>query len=121
MSYETEVVCLVTVDGMHRWPNAPRYAGGLDTKALVDTHRHLFEIRVSAVADGPNRQIEFFDLRRELKLNLSTLYPCDPFGLFDFGHRSCEHIAIDIMDRMPVCHWCSVYEDGENGAEVTRV
>ena len=120
MSYSAEVVVLIEVDGIHCWPGAPLVGSKADTRALVNSHRHRFEIRVSAVVTHNDRQVEFFELRRAVLRALIHSYPRDDYGLFDFGSASCERIATLVLDTIPVCNWCAVYEDGENGAEVNR-
>ena len=86
---------------------------------LVHKHRHLFKVEVKARVTDSDREIEFLDLLDTVEAVIAEYFP------EDLGHKSCEMIAEEIMEKVreqfPTTFFASVFEDGENGAELWRV
>lgn len=72
-----------TVDGYHRWPDAPHHRG-----YLASRHRHRFGFAVTIPVGHDDRAVEFHDL-------LDDLHGLDGHG-HDFGALSCEAVALDV-------------------------
>lgn len=110
-SVQTNVVVTLRVAGIHCWPSARD-----SVSFLRSPHRHLFHIRATKSVVHADRQIEVLGLQNsisdwvESKKNGTT-------DLVDFGADSCEMIAAELLEKFDLCY-CSVMEDGENGAEV---
>lgn len=111
MEYAIFVDAKITVEGQHRWPDAPAHLSYLSTP-----HRHLFEITARVRVDNPDRQVEFIDLGHQMRAWLSSTYPRLQ-EMIDFGPSSCEMIARALIDQFKLTA-CFVYEDGESGAAV---
>jgi hypothetical protein len=101
--------CLV-VDGWHRWPDAPERQ-----EFLRIMHRHQFHITGTAKATHENRSVECFDIADAMRVALEQWRIAD--GSYDFGDRSCEHIASHLVRTLHL-HSCEVREDGLQGATV---
>lgn len=94
--------------GYHRWKDAPD-----DVDFLRDFHRHVFHVTLTMPVTHSNRDIEFFQLKRQLDSYLHAVYADNRF------EQSCEAIALDILVFFKA-QSCEVSEDGENGAIVYR-
>jgi len=123
-------VVLLRVVGFHAWPDAPA-----DVEHLRARHRHLFTLRVECAVRHSERDVEFHRLQRAVKHMLLDYYsrhatlpanaPHDaiqtrPDDEFEFGARSCETIAQEIVERLydwPITA-VEVWEDDECGARV---
>lgn len=106
-----EVIVSLRVEGFHRWPLAIEEVAFLRLR-----HRHEFHLRIGLFVDGSDREVEFFMTKRRIEDFLYTEFgrPCE------FGTMSCEMIAETILDKFKGVAWAEVFEDGENGARVTR-
>jgi len=97
-------------EALHRWPGATP-----NVFYLASPHRHLFHVEVVIRVLHDDRDVEFFTVKEELDTFLSLQY-----ARRNIGARSCEMIAREIRERF--ADWdvvrVSVFEDGENGAEV---
>jgi hypothetical protein len=113
-----------SMDGYHRWEEAPR-----ERKYLGSKHRHRFNIELSVEVEHANRDVEFHDLLSFSKAALLRSWGTRRWGLVedtvDFGTWSCERIAIWLADTIQARYGkraccVSVFEDGDVGAVVTR-
>lgn len=111
----TSVWVKFTRVGFHNWEKA---AEVLPERAyLADRHRHLFHFTVEVPVTHDDRQIEFHHLRDQL----CEWLPAEPI---EFGGKSCEAIAHDVMlflyEEYPWLPWAhvGVSEDGEAGADI---
>jgi len=110
---KTLVIATLQVEGVHRWPNAPDAVG-----YLREAHRHVFHITVKKKVSHSDREIEIIQLKHKIAGFLRTLpkYEGDK-SVIDFESSSCEDIATGLLTDFDL-DYCSVLEDGENGAEV---
>jgi len=102
----------IRVPGLHRWPDAP-----FPVNYLAHRHRHLFHIEACRQVKDADREIEFIVFQQEVRTWLDISFPRRPCGSYDFGTRSCEQLAILMIQELKL-QQCSVFEDGENGATV---
>lgn len=79
---------------------------------LQHQHRHVFQIKMKFSVSHNNRDIEFIIMKQEVEKHIAKEYA----GKF-LGKKSCEMIAEELMEYFGAS-FVSVYEDGENGAEI---
>jgi len=108
------VVVKHIVEGFHFWENAPE-----DIEFLRNPHRHLFHVKLYIQVSEDDREIEFFQLKRWLIKVCEDVFPAYPVK------KSCEMFAKEILDGAEGKfggreYKCEVFEDGENGAVVSR-
>lgn len=105
----------IIVAGAHRYPESTRVY-------LRDFHRHDFKISVNIGVVDQNRQYEFYDVQEGLVAALDSLFVKMDKTTYNFGNRSCEHIANELFPvlskKYPVVHSVAVFEDDFNGATV---
>lgn len=100
------IVCF-SFEGIHSWPDAP---GGPEDY-LRHPHRHMFHVEAVKDVGHDNRDIEFIGLRAQMARYCSVQ--------FGAPHTSsCEQMARRILTAFDL-RSCRVFEDNENGAEVT--
>lgn len=112
----SEVCATVRIPAFHSWPDAPD-----DVAYLRHQHRHLLTVRVWMPVSHGDRDIEFHQLQRAVRVLLLALlpHPAQP-GELQLGNRSCEHVAQLLVSHcselggMP--NRVEVWEDDENGA-----
>lgn len=122
MSTSTTITSMFRVHGTHCWPNAPDEVGYLRV-----VHRHEFVIRMTVRVYHDDRDVEFHMLQAQAHRLLSDIFHIatgSPWG-YDFGGHSCEDIAKmlgrALQGEKVDVQRVSVFEDDENGAEVTFV
>lgn len=98
---------------VHRYPGAPE-----EVSYLKDYHRHILTIETEIEVYHENRELEFIMVEDAIKdyLNKTQLTYTD---------KSCEMVAKEIIEYIIEKYGerkitCKVFEDGENGAKVTR-
>lgn len=102
------VLVRCSFEGVHSWPGCP-----LEEVAFLRTpHRHVFHVEATRSVGHDDRQIEIIMFKHELRRYCETRF-AGPH------HMSCEMMARDLLDMFALDR-CTVTEDGENGAEVTR-
>jgi hypothetical protein len=98
----------------HRWALCPpeAYAPYLRTQ-----HRHQFHVIMKWPVLGSDRELEFLEMKAQVDAHLIKEYLYQ-----DLGSLSCEMIAERLIYKFNDSHCCfvSVFEDNENGAEVTN-
>ena len=99
-----------SMSGFHRWPDAPPHRAYLGLR-----HQHTFWFEVRIPVDRADRDLEFHDMRERLEIILTTMFPKG-----EFGDKSCESIAIDILKQMPEATSAMVGEDAQHYAWVRR-
>lgn len=112
------VISTCSVNGFHAWPDAPADLAYLSTR-----HRHAFYFKVEVRVGHDNRQVEFHQLQRAARYFLEAIFPKGGNGgEFEFGSRSCEMIASELLQRMVKEGWTvtaiEVWEDNECGGRV---
>lgn len=119
---KTEVVVKHSFAGIHNWADC--HIENVDF--LKHPHRHIFHVTVKVPVTHDNRETEFFVLKNALDTAILNLYKSEnDVGCFLLGSRSCEMIAKEIIAWLSSCKnapkamFCSVFEDDENGAEVS--
>jgi hypothetical protein len=107
---KTNIIVNLQFEGVHCWPdcNIP------EVYFLKSPHRHIFHIQAKKQVQHDDRDIEFIRLKRQIQAYLKHTYPDG-----ELGSNSCESIAKDILEGFEL-DYCSVLEDGENGAEVFK-
>lgn len=105
------IVVRTTFEGLHCWPECPYE----EVAFLRNPHRHLFHVTVKCSVTHSDRELEFFILKRDLDLYIKTLN-------YNLGQSSCEDLCnmiyANLVDNYPTINYVSVFEDGENGAEL---
>lgn len=110
MSTVNRIVVRLQVEGIHRWEGCDIP----EVSFLKNNHRHIFYIEAKKKVSHLDRDIEIICLKRAMLTFLHRNYNM----CIDFGNKSCEMIANELMKEFALSS-CSVLEDNENGAEVT--
>jgi hypothetical protein len=110
----TEVYCTVLLEGLHYWPDCHIN----EVSYLKDPHRHVFHVKAFKKVSHDNRDVEFIVLKHEIESYFYDKYFNSTVRLFDFGPKSCEMLAKEIISKFDLSR-CEVSEDGENGAIVS--
>ena len=97
-----------TVEGWHRWEDAPPHRD-----YLAHNHRHLFHVEASVPLLHNEREVEFHDL---LDFCKSVFNGTGLNG--DSCETMAEKLAKKIAERFVRSACVSVFEDGEVGAIV---
>jgi hypothetical protein len=111
----TNVIVRLEVDGLHCWPAAKEVFP--EVSFLSDPHRHIFHITLKKAVYHDDRDVEFIMFKRDVLEYLRDAYYLELQRTHDFGARSCEMIARELLTEFE-CEYVSVFEDNENGAEV---
>jgi len=112
---QTNVIVQLAVEGLHCWPAAREVFP--EVSFLSDPHRHVFHIKLKKRVYHDDRDIEFIMFKRDVQQYLYDRYYLDLQRIHDFGPKSCEMIARELLAEFE-CEYVSVFEDNENGAEV---
>ena len=99
-----------TFESLHFWPNAPEGEEGY----LRHPHRHLFHVEAVKDVTHDDRDIEFISFKREMFTH------CEVVWGSQLHSDSCEAMARNMVKRFGL-RSCRVFEDNENGAEVSAV
>ena len=114
------VVAEAKLNALHHWPAA---CG--KRSYLAHYHMHEFIVRVWIRVSHTDRQVEIHDLRDEIYTLLYDLHTgieeWDREKLLNFGSKSCEDIAVYLMENIPFAYRAEVLEEGKDGAEVLSV
>lgn len=106
----------IEVAGAHKYPESTRIY-------LKHSHRHDFRVSVIIGVTDHNRQFEFYDVQDSLRKALDSLFVKIDSSTYNFGTRSCEHIANELFPvlckEFPV-ESVSVFEDDYNGSTVVK-
>lgn len=113
--YERSVTVRWEQIGFHSWPEAAGVRNYLSTR-----HRHKFFFTLTVTVFHNDREIEFHDL-----LDMARCVIPEE----ELGRSSCEDLAVRIIEAVVKTNprsaanrtiRCSVFEDNEVGATVTR-
>lgn len=112
------VTSYLEVEGLHCWP------GVLQTecteKYLASPHRHVFKIRATIPVTHTDRDVEFIEMAHNIKAFLKESNTVLNSGIVNFESKSCERIAMDILDRFENVIRVEITEDGESGATIEK-
>lgn len=123
---KTYIVVNFQLEGFHNFPEARDLFP--EVGFLSDYHRHIFHFQCKKKVYHDNRDVEFILFKREIQgFLIDKFYPLEGYPenhpLFsyycDFGSMSCEMIARLLFEKFDL-EYCSVFEDGENGAEIIK-
>tara|TARA_R110001599_G_scaffold50402_1_gene142682 strand:+ start:425 stop:772 length:348 start_codon:yes stop_codon:yes gene_type:complete len=112
---KTNVIAKLELEGMHNWPGAKNIFP--EVAFLSDMHRHKWFITAKKEVFHDDRDVEFIMFKRDIIDYLSEEYYNSDTRTHEFGAKSCEMLAKEIMEAFE-CNYVSVFEDNENGAEV---
>ena len=112
---KVNVIAKIELDGLHNWPDAQ--AVFPEVRFLANMHRHKWYITAKKAVNHDDRDVEFIMFGRDIEQWLSHTYYNLESRTHEFGAKSCEMLAKEIMEEFN-CVYVSVFEDGENGAEV---
>ena len=110
---KTTIVVRLQLEGVHKWAKCPYE----EVKFLRDEHRHIFWIECEREVFHDDRDVEFIMFKRDIIEYLEHEYFNFESRTHEFGAKSCEMLAKEIMKEFDCCY-VSVFEDNENGAEV---
>ena len=110
----TNIIVNLQVEGFHNWPDAPS-----EVAFLRAPHRHIFHICCKKHVTHNDRDIEIILFKRKVLKYLLDKYLLAGIdvNVCNFNTMSCEMIATELTNQFNL-EYCSVLEDGENGAEV---
>jgi hypothetical protein len=112
---KTNVIAKLEVEGLHNWPAAQSVFP--EVGFLANMHRHKWFITAKKKVNHDDRDVEFIMFKRDIEEWLKTTYYNALSRTHEFGAKSCEMLAKEIMEEFD-CVYVSVFEDNENGAEV---
>lgn len=115
---QTNIIINTQVEGIHNWPACDIK----EVEFLKYPHRHIFHICAKKEVSHDDRDVEIIRLKREINDYFFNNYfslGVDSHNTHSFGSKSCEMIAKELMNEFNL-FYCSVLEDGENGAEIFK-
>jgi hypothetical protein len=115
MTTKTYIIVKLQVDGMHNFPKAAELFP--EVAFLADRHRHIFHFEIKKEVFHDDRDVEFVCFKRNVLNYLLNKYSDSHMRTLEFGSKSCEMLAREILESFD-CKSVSVFEDGENGAEI---
>lgn len=107
------VVVKLQIPGIHQWSECPFK----DVDFLNHPHRHLFHIVCKRAVTHDNRDVEVIRFKQEITDWINDAFPFNGVA-YSLGETSCEMLCRTLADKFNLCY-CSVLEDGENGAEIS--
>lgn len=108
-----DIIVNLRVEGFHCFPKAKELFP--EVAFLADKHRHIFHICCKKKVSHDDRDIEIIIFKRNIEGWLKTMYHSKSLNALDFNDMSCEAIARKLVEQFKLSY-CSVLEDGENGA-----
>ena len=114
---KTNIIIRFQLDGMHNFPKAALLFP--EAAFLADRHRHMFHFELHKQVNHDDRDVEFICFKRDVMNYLVDQYSDNYRRTLEFGAMSCEMIARELLEYFD-CERVSVFEDGENGAEIRK-
>jgi hypothetical protein len=114
---KTNIIIRFQMDGMHNFPKAAELFP--EVAFLADRHRHMFHFELHKQVNHDDRDVEFICFKRDVMNYLTERYSDNYKRTLEFGAMSCEMIARELLEYFG-CERVSVFEDGENGAEIYK-
>lgn len=118
---QTNIIVNLSVEGTHNWPDAKKKMP--EVAFLSHPHRHIFNFCLKKKVSHSDRDVEIILFKRSVLEYLYQTYGKDSDYIYqfcDFGSKSCEMLANELLGIFSL-EYCSVLEDGENGAEVSHL
>ena len=115
---KTNIIIRFQLDGMHNFTKAAVLFP--EAAFLADRHRHMFHFELYKQVNHDDRDVEFICFKRDVMNYLTDKYSDNYKRTLEFGAMSCEMIARELLEYFD-CERVSVFEDGENGAEIYKV
>ena len=112
---KVRIIVNLEIEGIHAWKGCEIQ----EVFYLKDCHRHIFHITCKKEVYDTDREIEIIKFKHKIKDYLQSKYESEVSNLCDFDEMSCEMIAEELVKTFELCY-CSVLEDGENGAEIVN-
>ena len=103
---QVSIIINTQAEGIHNWPECDIK----EVSFLKYPHRHIFHICCKKTVNHSDRDIEIIKLKREINDYLISYNG-------QFNNLSCEMICEILLSKFGL-NYCSVLEDGENGAEI---
>ena len=103
------IIVTTQFEAIHCWPQCPFN----DVAFLRAPHRHIFHVTMKWKVMHTNRDVEFIRMKREVDVFIKNTFKGKDLGLM-----SCEDIAVKLQSEF-LCNYVSIFEDNENGAEIT--
>ena len=110
MAVSSHIVIKFEYNAMHHWPGEPQSS----VYNLVASHQHFFLITLHIPVKELDREIEFINYREMFMCKVDITYSGD------FGARSCEMIATELMALSEIATKVEVFENEYVGAIVER-
>lgn len=105
---EIKVVVRGRFSAVHCWPECPL----VEVLYLRNPHRHEFHYELKFLVDHQDRDVEFIKIKDGVHKYVQQVWEGK-----NLGKMSCEMMAVGLAGKFGAC-FASVFEDGENGAEV---
>jgi len=104
------VVITTSFPATHNWPscNIP------EVYYLASAHRHVFHVTMKFKIKHMDRDVEFISEKMKIDSFISEKYRDK-----HLKEKSCEMISWELMEKFNA-DFVSVFEDGENGAEIYK-
>ena len=115
--YKTTITVRLQVEGLHYWPQAKEILPEMGYLSLL--HRHMFHIEANREVSHDDRDVEIIMFKRTIADFLVENYFDKEYECCNFGAMSCEMLARILGEQFDL-ESCSVLEDNENGATVSR-
>lgn len=106
------IIINLRVPGIHCWKDCPYQ----DVAFLRSLHRHEFHICAKKAVSHTDRDIEIIRFKRDMEQYFRDTFEWHGTA-YMFGLMSCEQLAERLTKHFNLAY-CSVLEDGENGAEI---
>ena len=100
-------------EGIHQWSGVMKDGDEKikNVEFLKHPHRHIFHVTAKKEVKHDDRDIEIIQLKRQME----RMFSAHKIPAL-LGETSCEQLAKTFIKTFDLCY-CSVLEDGENGAE----
>lgn len=108
------IIVKLQIEATHQWVDCNIE----EVDYLSNLHRHIFHIVAKKEVSHADRSIEIIEFKHDLEDYFDKYYNKDK-RLYELGGKSCEMLATELYNKFDLVY-CSVLEDDENGAEVTK-
>ena len=106
-TFKENIIISTSFPAVHCWPACDIE----EVSFLKNPHRHIFRVTLKVPVNHGDREIEFLHLKEQVNEFIRR-----HLAGKDLGNMSCENLC-DVFAHETEAVYCSVMEDGENGAE----